>query len=98
MLPAYKPTRRLSLGRSQHFVWAPRTRHHVVVWMFRNRYWQFEFTSLHHPVRQFLVVLRKNIRFGREPRIVLRNLEETASTAEGFLHHAHRAELVTDPG
>ena len=44
------------------------------------------------------VVLRKNIRFGREPRIVLRNLEETASTAEGFLHHAHRAELVTDPG
>jgi hypothetical protein len=43
-------------------------------------------------------VLRKNIRFGREPRIVLRNLEETASTAEGFLHHAHRAELVTDPG
>ena len=30
-----------------------------------------------------MVVLRKNIRFGREPRIVLRNLEETASTAEG---------------
>jgi len=28
-------------------------------------------------------VLRKNIRFGLEPRIVLRNLEETASTAEG---------------
>jgi hypothetical protein len=43
-------------------------------------------------------VLRKNIRFRREPRIVLRNLEETASTAEGFLHNAHRAELVTNPG
>ena len=45
-----------------------------------------------------IVVLRKNIRFGLEPRIVLRNLEETASTGEGFLHHAHRAESVTDPG
>jgi hypothetical protein len=43
-------------------------------------------------------VLRKNIRLGLEPRIVLRNLEETASTVEGFFHHAHRAELVTDPG
>ena len=42
--------RRLSLGRSRHFVWAPRTRHHVVVWLFRNRYRQFEFTSLRHPV------------------------------------------------
>jgi hypothetical protein len=34
----------------------------------------------------------QNIRFGLEPRIVLGNLEETASTAEGFFHHAHRAE------
>jgi hypothetical protein len=25
MLPPYKPTRRLSLGRSRHFVWASRT-------------------------------------------------------------------------
>jgi hypothetical protein len=25
MLPPYKPTRRLSLGRARHFVWAPRT-------------------------------------------------------------------------
>jgi hypothetical protein len=32
------------------FVWAPRARHHVVVWLFRNRYWQFEFTSLQQRV------------------------------------------------
>ena len=51
-----------------------------------------------HPNDLVLPVLRKNIRFCLEPRIVLRNLEETASTAEGFFHHAHRAELVTDPG
>jgi len=25
-------------------------RHHVVVWLFRNRYWQFEFTSLRQRV------------------------------------------------
>jgi len=43
-------------------------------------------------------VLRKDIRFGLEPHIVLRNLEEIASTPEGFFHHAHRGELVTDPG
>ncbi len=39
----YKPTKRLILGRSRHFLWSPRTRHHVVVWLFRNRYRQFEF-------------------------------------------------------
>ena len=48
--------------------------------------------------RELIPVLRKNIGFRLEPRIVLRNLEETASTAEGFFHHAHRAELVEYPG
>ena len=43
-------------------------------------------------------VLRKNISLGLEPGIVLRNLEETASTAEGLLHHEGRVELAEDPG
>jgi hypothetical protein len=30
-------------------VWTPE-RHHVVVWLFKNRYWRFEFTSLRHAV------------------------------------------------
>src|SRR5258708_3429472 len=29
-------------------------RHHVVVWLFTNRYRQFEFTSLHHTVHRVL--------------------------------------------
>jgi hypothetical protein len=29
------------------------TRHYVVVWLFRTRYRQFEFTLLRHSVRQF---------------------------------------------
>ena len=28
-------------------------RHHVVVWLFRNRYWQFEFTLLRQRVFSF---------------------------------------------
>jgi hypothetical protein len=43
-------------------------------------------------------VLRKNLSLGLEPGILLENLEETASTAEGLLHHEGRVELVEDPG
>jgi hypothetical protein len=39
--------------------------------------------------------LRKNVSLRLEPCIVLKDLEETASTAEGFVHHEGRVE---DPG
>jgi hypothetical protein len=83
---------------------------HVIDLMFSNQNFRFQLILVAGAIAvasQNLIhahgaggssVLRKSIRFGLEPRIVLRNLEETASTAEGFLHHAHRAELVTDPG
>ena len=43
-------------------------RHHVVVWLFRNRYWQFEFTSLRHPVsgsRRSPGITAQNARVGQ---------------------------------
>jgi hypothetical protein len=35
-------------------------------------------------------VLRKNIALGLEPRMVLTDLEQAASTTEGFMHHEGR--------
>ena len=46
MLPRYKPTLRLSLQPIPTFRLSAGPRHHVVVWLFSNRYRQFEFTSL----------------------------------------------------
>jgi hypothetical protein len=57
----YKPTRRLSLGRSRQFVWAPRIPIFAVVRLFRNRYRWFEFTS--HRKRVLI--------FGDTPRLRL---------------------------
>jgi hypothetical protein len=50
MLPRYKPTLRLTLQPIPTLRLNAGPRHHVVVWLFRNRYRQFEFTSLHTPV------------------------------------------------
>jgi hypothetical protein len=55
----------LSLGRS--FVWAPRTRDDVVVWLLRNRYRQFEFPSLRQAVSDFRV-LCESVKFDRRGR------------------------------
>jgi hypothetical protein len=35
-------------------------------------------------------VLRKNIALGLEPRMVLTDLEQAASTTEGLMHHEGR--------
>jgi len=49
-------------------------------------------------VRLFAVVLRKNISLRLEPRVVLGDLEETASAAEGLYRDEDRVESAEDSG
>ena len=55
MLPRYKPTLRLTLQPIPTLRLNAGPRHHVFVWLFRNRYRQFEFTSLRQRVGDFAI-------------------------------------------